>query len=421
MAATGVAMTGLGWMELIQSPSLHHLLFRVWQRKVRNMSDDRKLSKETIATHAGRMSAEHFGVVNTPVYRASTILYRDLASLEAGNAPYIYGRRGTPSSQSFEDAVNALEGGAKSFVCPSGLGAIAFALQTVCNAGDHLLMVDSCYGPTRLFCDRTLKRFGIETTYYDPLVGAGIEKLFKPNTRAVFCESPGSLTFEVQDIPAIAAVAHARAAAVLLDNTWATPLFFDVFAHGGDLSIQAATKYVGGHADVMIGYVTANEAWKMRVAHAHADLGLYASGDDCFLALRGLRTMAVRLARHQETGLALARWLEARPEVSRVLHPALESDPGHAIWKRDFTGASGLFGVVLKPVGHEKFAAFMNSLKLFGMGFSWGGYESLIVPAKITRTARPFEAEGPIVRIHAGLEDAGDLIADLEQGLAKLR
>jgi cystathionine beta-lyase len=366
------------------------------------------------------MSAEHFGVINTPVYRASTILYESLAALEAGDAPYIYGRRGTPSSESFEKAVTALEGGARSFVCPSGLGAIAFALQTVCNAGDHLLMVDSCYHPTRLLCDRTLKRFGIETTYYDPTLGADIAKFFKPNTRAVFCESPGSLTFEMQDVPAIARVAHEHGAAVLLDNTWATPLFFNAFEHGVDLSIQAATKYVGGHADVMIGYVTANEAWITRLAHAHADLGLYASGDDCFLALRGLRTMPVRLARHQETGLKLARWLKTRPEVERVLHPALEDDPGHALWKRDFTGACGLFGVVLKPVAHEKFAAFMDSLQLFGMGFSWGGYESLIVPAKIHRTTAPYRADGPVVRIHAGLEDAGDLIADLEQGLVRL-
>jgi cystathionine beta-lyase len=378
------------------------------------------MKKDTIATHAGRMSDEHFGVVNTPVYRASTILYRDLASLESGGVPYIYGRRGTPSSASFEEAVTALEGGARSFVCPSGLGAVAFALQASLSAGDHLLMVDSCYHPTRLLCDRTLKRLGIETSYYDPAAGAGIAGLFRPNTRAVFCESPGSLTFEVQDIPAIARAAHARGAAVLLDNTWATPLFFDAFAHGVDLSIQAATKYVGGHADVMIGYVTANEAWKTRLHNAHADLGLYASGDDCFLALRGLRTMAVRLARHQETGLKLARWLKARPEVERVLHPALEDDPGHALWNRDFKGASGLFGVVLKAVTHERFAAFMDSLELFGMGFSWGGFESLVVPAKIHRTAAPFRADGPVVRIHAGLEDASDLIADLEQGLARL-
>ena len=380
------------------------------------VSDDKTLKAETIATHAGRMSDDHFGAVNTPVYRASTILYRDLASLEAGKAPYIYGRRGTPSSDSFEKAVNELEGGARTLVAPSGLGAIALAIQAVCGAGDHLLMVDSCYHPTRLLCDRTLKRFGIDTAYYDPLIGAGIEKLMKPNTRAVFCESPGSLTFEVQDVPAIAAVAHKHGASVLLDNTWATPLFFDAFKHGVDLSIQAATKYVGGHADVMIGYVTANESHRARLEHTHDDLGLYASGDDCFLALRGLRTMPVRLARHQENGLKLARWLEKHPAVSRVLHPALDNDPGHAIWKRDFKGATGLFGVVLKDVPHARFAAFMDSLKLFGMGYSWGGYESLIVPAKIHRTVGAWKAEGPVIRIHAGLENADDLIADLEQG-----
>jgi cystathionine beta-lyase len=384
------------------------------------LSDDKYLKPETVATHAGRMSSEHFGAVNTPVYRASTILYRDLASLESGDVPYFYGRRGTPSSDSFEKTVNELEGGARTVVAPSGLGAIALAVQAVCGAGDHLLMVDSCYHPTRILCDRTLKRFGIETTYYDPLIGAGIEKFMKPNTRAVFCESPGSLTFEVQDVPAIAGVARKHGASVLLDNTWATPVFFNAFEHGVDLSIQAATKYVGGHADVMIGYVTANESHRERLEHAHADLGLYASGDDCYLALRGLRTMPVRLARHQESGLKLARWLAKHPAVARVLHPALESDPGHALWKRDFKGATGLFGVVLKEMPHSRFAAFMDSLKLFGMGYSWGGFESLIVPAKIHRSAAPFDARGRIVRIHAGLEDADDLIADLDQALAKL-
>ena len=384
------------------------------------MSDDKKLKPETIATHAGRMSEAHFGAVNTPVYRASTILYRDLASLESGDVPYFYGRRGTPSSDSFEKAITALEGGARTLVAPSGLGAIALAIQAVCGAGDHLLMVDSCYHPTRLLCDRTLKRFGIETTYYDPLIGAGIENLIKPNTRAVFCESPGSLTFEMQDVPAIAAVARKHGASVLLDNTWATPIYFDAFEHGVDLSIQAATKYVGGHADVMIGYVTANESHRDRLEHTHDDLGLYARGVDCYLALRGLRTMPVRLAQHQENGLKLARWLAKHPAVARVLHPALETDPGHAIWKRDFKGATGLFGVVLKDAPHSRFAAFMDSLKLFGMGYSWGGYESLIVPAKIHRTTAPFDAKGRVIRIHAGLEDAGDLIADLDQALAKL-
>jgi cystathionine beta-lyase len=381
----------------------------------------RKLSNDTIATHEGRMSAEHFGAVNTPVYRASTILYRDLASLESGDVPYFYGRRGTPSSKSLEDAVTALEGGAHTVICSSGLNAIAVAILSVCGAGDHLLMVDSCYGPTRHLCDKTLARFGIETTYYDPLIGGDIASLFRPNTKAVFCESPGSLTFEVQDVPAIAAAAHAHRASVMLDNTWATPLYFNAFAHGVDLCIQAATKYLGGHADVMIGYVCANESHAARLAQTHDHLGIYASGDDCFLALRGLRTMPVRLARHQETALKLTQWLSTRPEVLRVLYPALESDSGHAIWKRDFTGTTSLFGLELKPVPHKALAAFFDSLKLFGMGFSWGGYESLIVPSKLHRTAAAFTAKGPLIRIHAGLEDADDLIADLEQGFAAMR
>jgi cysteine-S-conjugate beta-lyase len=376
---------------------------------------------DTIATHVGRMSDEHFGVVNTPVYRASTVLYPTLAKLEAADAPYVYGRKGTPTSKSLEDAITALEGGARTVICPSGANAIALAILSVCKAGDHLLMVDACYGPTRSFCDKTLKRFGVETTFYDPLIGAGIAELFRPNTAAVFCESPGSLTFEVQDVPAIAAVAHARGASVLLDNTWATPIYFRAFAHGADLSIQAATKYVGGHADVMIGTVCANESHTERLRQTYDDLGLYASGDDCFLALRGLRTMPLRLERHRATALTLARWLAARPEVARVLHPALETDPGHALWKRDFTGSSGLFGVAFKPISQAKLAAFMDNLKLFGMGYSWGGYESLIVPAHLKRTAKPYRADGPLIRIHAGLEDSGDLLADLEQGFEQMR
>jgi len=367
------------------------------------------------------MSREHFGAVNTPVYRASTILYDDFATLDAADAPFIYGRLGTPSSKSLEDAVTALEGASRTALCPSGLNAIATAILSVCGAGDHLLVTDSCYEPTRSFCDRTLRRWGIETSYYDPLIGADVAALFRPNTRAVFCESPGSLTFEVQDVPAIAAAAHARGASVLLDNTWATPLFFDAFAHGVDLSIQAATKYVGGHADVMIGYVAANESHAKRLRDTHHDLGLYTSGDDCFLALRGLRTMAVRLARHQETALRLARWLIGRPEVAHVLHPALEDNPGYAIWKRDFKGASGLFGIELKPVPRKSLAAFFDGLALFGRGYSWGGYESLIVPAHIHRTARAFTAEGPVLRIHAGLENLDDLVAELDAALARLR
>ena len=381
------------------------------------MSDKEK--PETKAVSLGRMSDDHFGVVNTPVYRASTILYPDLAALKANTQPYTYGRRGTPTTRSFEDAINALEGAARTVTVPSGLNANALAILSVCGAGDHLLMVDSAYEPTKTFCERTLKRYGVETTYYAPT--DDITPLLKPNTRAVFCESPGSLTFEVQDIPAIVQAAHKAGASVLMDNTWATPVFFQPLKYGVDLSIQAATKYVGGHADVMLGYVSANESHAARLHETHGNLGLYASGDDCFLGLRGLRTLPVRLARHQETGLALARWLAARPEVARVLHPGLESDPGHGLWKRDFSGACGLFGLVLKPAPEAAVSAFVDGLQHFGIGYSWGGFESLIVPAHIRRSTKPFAAEGPVLRIHAGLEDPGDLIADLEKGLARLK
>jgi len=382
---------------------------------------DKSEKSETVAVSAGRMSREHFGVVNTPVYRASTILYENLASLKAHDLPYTYGRRGTPTSRSLEEALTALEGGARTVLLPSGLNAIAVAILTVCGAGDHLLMVDSCYGPTRTFCDKSLKRFGVETTYYDPLIGADITRLFRKNTKAVFCESPGSLTFEVQDVPAIAQAAHERGASVLLDNTWATPIFFSAIVHGVDLSIQAATKYIGGHADVMLGYVTANESHAERLLETHGNLGLYASGDDCFLGLRGIRTLPTRLARHQETAVALASWLSKQKGVARVLYPALESDPGHQLWKRDYSGASGLFGFELEPCSDRAVAAFVDGLAHFGIGYSWGGYESLIVPASIHRTAKPFAHKGPVLRIHAGLENVGDLIVDLEAGLARLR
>jgi len=379
----------------------------------------KKPKPDTLAVSLGRKSDEHHGVVNTPVYRASTILYPDYASLSGKGPEYTYGRRGTPTTRSFEDAISELEGAVRTVTVPSGLNAIATAILSVCHAGDHLLVTDNAYGPTRTFCDQTLKRFGVAVEYYAP--GADIAPLLNPKTRAVFCESPGSLTFEMQDIPALAKAAHAHGASVLMDNTWATPIFFQPLRHGVDLSIQAATKYVGGHADVMLGYVSANESHAARLTETHGNMGLYASGDDCFLGLRGLRTLPVRLARHQETGLRLARWLAGRPEVARVLHPALETDPGHALWKRDFSGACGLFGVILKPVPQSAVAAMVDGLEHFGLGWSWGGFESLVISAHITRTARVFAAEGPVLRIHAGLEDADDLLADLEQGLARLK
>jgi cystathionine beta-lyase len=380
--------------------------------------DDRK---DTVLTSAGRESAHHFGAVNTPVYRASTILYPDMAALDAHAMPFSYGRRGNPTTRSLEAAICTLEGAERAVLVPSGLAAATFAILSVCSAGDHLLMTDNAYAPSRIFCAQTLRRFGIETTFYDPCIGAGIEALFQPNTRAVFCESPGSLTFEVQDVPAIAAVAHARDAAVLVDNTWATPLHFQPLAKGADLSIQAVTKYIGGHADVMMGYIAAGPRFAKRLEDFHSQSGLYVSGDDCFLALRGLRTLAVRLKRHQETATVLARWLKTRREVSRVLYPALEDDPGHALWTRDFTGACGLFGVVLKPAPKRAVDALIDGLKHFGLGFSWGGYESLLVPSILHRSAAPFAAEGPLIRIHAGLEDPQDLIADLTAGFERLK
>lgn len=372
---------------------------------------------ESILVSAGRMSAAHFGTVNTPVYRTSTILYKDLASLKAEDAPYTYGRHGTPTTRSLEEALEALEGAARTVTLPSGLNAIVTAILTVCGAGDHLLMTDTCYWPTRHLCLTQLKRFGIETTFYDPAIGAGIGALMLPNTKAVYCEAPGSLTFEMQDIPVIAAVAHAHGAAVLADSTWATPLYFAALAKGVDLNIHAATKYICGHSDVMMGTVSANAAYADRLAATVSDLGLYIAGDDCYLALRGLRTLSVRLKQHEKNALALTDWLATRPEVTRILYPARAGDPGHALWKRDFTGACGLFGVELKDGADMD--AFFRGFTHFGIGYSWGGYESLVIPARFTRTARPFDAKGPLIRLHAGLDDVGDLIADLEAALAR--
>ena len=303
-----------------------------------------------------------------------------------------------------------------------GAAAISLALLSVLKTGDHVLVTDSVYLPTRNFCDGLLKRYGITTTYYDPMLGAGIDALIQPNTRAVFVEAPGSLSFEMQDVPAIAAAAHARGAVVLMDNTWATPLYFSAFEKGVDLSIQAGTKYIGGHSDIMFGTVSANAAnWK-RLSDTRQELGLSVGPDDAYLAQRGLRSMGVRLAHQHQAGLKVARWLERRPEVLRVLHPALESDPGHAIWRRDFLGASSLFSFVFKPVPEVAVDAFLDQLKLFGMGASWGGYESLATPFDCTsfRTATRWEPGGPAVRLHIGLEDVDDLTGDLERGFAAM-
>jgi cystathionine beta-lyase len=370
----------------------------------------------------GRDPAANHGFVNPPVHHVSTVLYPTAEDFLARRARYLYGRRGTPTSEALEDALRALEGPdcAGVALLPSGLAAISTALLAVLKVGDHLLVTDSVYQPTRKFCDGMLKRYGVTATYYDPLIGGGIAALIQPNTRAVFVEAPGSLSFEIQDVPAIAAAAHAKGAVVLMDNTWATPLYFRAFEKGVDLSIQAATKYIGGHSDVMLGTVSANKAtWEGLADTVHA-LGLCVGPDDVYLGLRGLRTMGVRLAQHHQAGMKVARWLGERPEIACVLHPALENCPGHALWRRDFSGASGLFSIVFKPVAQTAVNAFLNELSLFGIGASWGGFESLAIPFDCApiRTATKWAPGGPTVRIHIGLEEIDDLIGDLERGFA---
>ena len=382
------------------------------------------MKKDTILAHAGREPEKHQGMVNTPVFRASTILHESLEVYEAPRDEdyqrISYGRHGTPTTRSLEEAVAQLEGGYRAVALPSGLAAIVAALCAFVKSGDHLLMVDSVYGPARNFCNARLKPSGVEVEYYDPLIGAGIAKLIRPNTRAVFCESPGSLTFEMQDIPAIAKATHDKGVPVLADTTWGTPYFFRSFEHGVDVSIHAATKYICGHSDVMMGIIVTNEKHWRAVRKSVADYAYSASPDDCYLALRGLRTLGVRLTHQMRSALKVAAWLKARPEVKQVLYPALEGDPGHSLWKRDFSGATGLFSFVMQAAHGKQVPAFINALELFGIGSSWGGYESLAIVAHAERyrSATKWNPGGETIRLHIGLEDPDDLIADLERGFA---
>lgn len=390
-------------------------------------ADEKQTSQrtETRLVTAGRDRAAQKGFVNPAVFHGSTVLYPTAEDLHAHRSEFTYGRHGSPTTRALQDVMMALEGPqcAGIGIAPSGLAAISTTLLSVTKAGDHVLVCDNVYRPSRNFCNGVLARYGVETTYFDPQIGTAIEKLFRPNTKAVLVEAPGSQTFEMPDIPAIAAVAHARGALVIDDNTWATPLFHRSLELGVDISMQAATKYIGGHSDIMFGTISANAtAWPM-VAETIRLLGVCAGPDDVFLALRGTRTLAVRLAQHHRSGLEMARWLAARPEVARVLHPGLESDPGHTIWKRDFTGASGLFSIVLKPVPQKAVDALLDAVVLFGMGFSWGGFESLIIPFDCDsyRTATKWSPGGPTLRLHIGLENVDDLKADLDRGFAALK
>ncbi len=378
----------------------------------------------TRLAHIGNDPHDFHGFVNPPVVHASTVLFpsAETALGRVVKAKYVYGTHGTPTTEALGNAIDALEGSAGTILVPSGLAAVTVPLLGFLSAGDHILIVDSVYGPTRRFADTMLTRLGIEVQYYDPLVGGGIAKLMKPNTKVVFTESPGSVTFEIQDIPAIVEAAHAGGAIVMMDNTWATPLYFKALDHGVDVTIHAATKYPGGHSDVLLGTVSANAACWERLHQAYLTLGVCAGPEQVYQVLRGLRTMGVRLERHQKSALDIARWLEKQPGVARVLHPGLESHPGHAIFKRDFSGSSGIFSIVLAGGGQTQANAFLNALEIFGIGYSWGGFESLAVPVVLTdRTVAKAPYEGAVIRLQIGLEDVEDLKADISRGLAAAR
>lgn len=390
--------------------------------------DSSSLADKTRAIVRGRAPEDHHGVVNTPVYRASTVLHPTVEAFEQRHDPsnkqrVVYGLLGTPSTFDLEEVIADLEGGHDAVLLPSGLAAITTALTTFLEPGDHVLIADTVYWPNRMFCDEHLRRLNVDVEYYDPMLGAKIASRIRPATKVIFLESPGSLTFEVQDIPAITAVARAHGVTTILDNTWATPIFLKPFSLGIDVSVHAATKYLSGHSDIMMGVIVSAEHVAQAVRRTHRLFGQTASPDDAYTTLRSVRTLSTRLKAHETTGIALAEWLSARDEVDRVLHPALPEHPGHEFWKRDYLGACGLFGVVLKPCRREQLLNMVNGMQLFGIGASWGGYESLMIPSYPDRyrTATEWTVQGQVLRVHAGLEDLDDLLRDLDAGFARLR
>lgn len=381
------------------------------------------MKDETKLIAAGRPHRRPSHPVNHPVERASTFLFPTYDDFIDGGKRIVYGRLGTSTHRALEEAVTMLEGGYETRLAPSGLAAINATILAFCEAGDSVLVTDAVYDPVRKFCDRFLRRFGVDAVYYDPLMGDDIESLVSERTKVILAESPGSLTFEVQDLPALARVARKTGAKLVVDNTWSAGVYLKPIALGADVSVQSGTKYLSGHADCLIGTIaSADEATAKAIFNVLLQLGSNVSADDAYATLRGMRTLGARLPRHQETGLAIARWLAKRPEVETVLHPALKTCPGHAAWKRDFTGASGLFGAILKPVSEPALKAFFNALKLFGMGYSFGGFESLCIHVhpERCRSAEPWQEEGPVLRFHAGLENPDDLVADLERAFAAM-
>ena len=384
-----------------------------------NEKQESQFKEKTRLLHTGRDPSLQYGFVNTPIVRGSTVVYPDYDTLNSREVLYSYGRQGTPTTRGLEKVIADIEGGVNTVLPPSGLSALTCALTAFVEAGDHILVTDSVYRPTRRFCDEVLSRLNVETTYYIPTIGSDISKLVRDNTRLIFTEAPGSQTFEMQDIPAIASVAQNLGLWTLMDNTWASPLYFKPFNYGVDVSIQAATKYIIGHSDAMLGAITTNNrAWD-HIDTNFLNFGLCPGPEDAYLGLRGMKTLSVRLERHWKSGLAIAHWLEQRPEISRVLHPAMETNPGFDIWNRDFLGASGLFSIIMNGGNETSAKAFLDNLKLFAMGYSWGGFESLAIPFDPTtyRSVVPWQAEGIAFRLHVGLDDVDDLIHDLDQAL----